>query len=387
MANKRTHARYSPSSLTAKSKCRCFDYNDSDETSALEGTELHAAAETGDLRGLSQEQAKDVRNCLDYVKSLTAGDGPANWIDLSEARLELEGLTYGHADKVLIHMTKPEAHVADYKFVRTGGGDYTQQIEAYAAALYEMLLKGLPIKDADGNVLYQFDGPRDISKITTHLIAPRLGDIETQEYDGAELLRSVRSSIEKLYVELDDPFKKPTPHADLCGKCRHAAKCPAIGAVAVLVAKGIGLPIPSTFAPDSMIDPVTRMQAQVVAGALTSWIEEIKKNNAAFVEQGGEIPLYKMTTRSTGLRINADMTPLALLKLEEAGFDRLDLLECCSLALGKLTDRLSEATGNVKAEIKEQMREVLGDLLSEGSCSYLAKVKRLPDAAMLGEGS
>ena len=70
MADERHH-KYGPSTLDSLSLCVRFKFRARDvDDAADEGTLLHKAFETGDLRGLTDEQASCVRTIRDYVDAL-----------------------------------------------------------------------------------------------------------------------------------------------------------------------------------------------------------------------------------------------------------------------------------------------------------------------------
>lgn len=358
------HARYSPSTLDNLSKCIRFKYVDTDQSAANEGTELHKAYETGNLSGLNEEQEQTVTKVIDYTRSLMA---TGDWVEIAEMKLTLEDLTYGTADRVLIHKTEPIAHVLDAKFGRLPA-DYDFQIQTYGAALVEKLRK---------------EG-RELGKIITHVVAPRQDLIDTQTYAPSELLSAIRKEITELYEKIDDPFNPPTPHDDLCGKCARAARCPAMGNVVASAAPRMGLPLPSSFAPDAMVSVRDRAIAQVLAGAFETWAKQIKKNNATFAREGGQVPGYKLINRSTGLRIPSELTPLAITALVEgAGMNPNTIMESCSLAIGRLTKNIAAEQNSSEAEIKATIRNILGDIAEEGTASFLQKTKRITDEEQL----
>jgi hypothetical protein len=70
MSTPEEHHELGPSTL--KYVELCPGYRSSNETNifAEEGTLLHAAAETGNMEGLSEEQIKLVQSCLDYIYPL-----------------------------------------------------------------------------------------------------------------------------------------------------------------------------------------------------------------------------------------------------------------------------------------------------------------------------
>lgn len=361
----KTHARFGPSTLDSLSKCLRFKYLDSPEA-ANEGTELHKAFETENLNGLTEEQRTVVQQTLDYVESLKATEGgPENWNDNREMRLELRDLTYGTADRVLVHKQKMIAHVIDAKFGRLQG-EHDFQVQTYAAALTERY----------------FDAGVPLETVTTHVLSPRISDIQVKVYNAEELLQEIRNRIIALYEKIDDPFNPPTPNEDLCAKCARAAKCPALNQVAVAVAPRLGLPLPSAFAPDSLASDKDRAIAQVLAGALINWGEQVKKNNAAYVQNGGTILGNKLVTRSTGLRVPVEHTGLAWQVLRQH-LDEDLLLSGSTLVLGRLASNIAEAHGIPEADAKEQLRTWLRDIAEEGSTSFLQKTKRLSDTEQL----
>lgn len=366
----KSHARFGPSTLDNLSKCPRFKYQETEdvETAASEGTLLHHAVETGSLAGLDEEQRLAVTSILGYIGSLLSTEGGAdNWLDRKEMRLELQDLTFGTADRVLIHQSKPVAHILDAKFGRLAA-DHDFQVQTYAAALVE-LKKSLK---------------EPLETVTTHVLAPRQQLIEERTYNAEELLTDVRARIEALYEHIDDPFNPPTPHEDLCARCARAARCPAMGQLIVAAAPKIGLPLPAAFAPDAMVSVRDRGIAQVLAGAFQTWGEQVKQNNTAFVSAGGTIPGYKLVKRSTGLRVPSDMTSVALTVLEHAGGVPRDVLEnSCNLVIGRLIKNYAGCKGVDEGEAKEQVRKALDDIADEGTSEFLQKTKRITDAQQL----
>lgn len=364
------HARYSPSMLDNLDRCIRFRYKQTDQVNeaAEEGTTLHKAFETGNLMGLDEEQAQMVTMARDYANSfLSTEGGPDQWLDFAEQRLALDDLTYGTADRLLIHKTKPIAHVMDAKFGRMGG-DYNFQVRTYGAAAIEQALS------LSGH---------ELETITTHIIAPRLQDIAVETYDAQPLYTAVHGQIVQLYKRIDNPFTPPTPNEDLCGKCEWASNCPALGKVIKEVAPRLGLPLPAAFAPESLVAPKDRAIAQVLAGAFENWATQIKKHNTAYVVNGGEVPGFKLVNRSTGFRIPAEMTSLAIETLLSNNISKDVVYEGCSVTMGRLAKALAEARSITEAEAKETLKTMLAPIGTSGATSFLQKIKRLTDAAQL----
>jgi hypothetical protein len=343
-------------------------YSDRDEDAADEGTYMHKAFETGDLSGLDEEQKACVSTARSYVESLKfeSGASPSDWEDMAEVRLELVDLTYGTSDRVLVNRKLRLAHVIDFKATRIDSA-HSNQLETYGACVAE----AYPL----------------IERVVTHVVAPRLGKPERKEYDAKKLLSDVRKFVTDLYARIADPATAPTECEDLCGKCGNAATCPALGKTVVTVARGMGLPLPEVFAPDAIVSLRDRAIAQVLAGAMINWGEQVKKNNSAFVDASGEdIPGFRRAKRSTGLRVPKDGTADAAALLFKAfDMDVNAVLGCCSLTVGDVVSAVSLSQGVTEGNAKDMVREALAGVAVEGSCSFLSKEKRVTDAVMLGK--
>ena len=366
------HHKYGPSTLDALSKCVRFKYDETqDEDAASEGTELHAAAETGNTAGLDDEQARCVDSARSYAEFLKFEDGadPADWEDLREVRLELKDLTHGTADRVLINRKLRRIHVVDYKFTRIEN-DHALQLRAYGAALVEKML-------AESGGVGEWS-------VAMHVVAPRLANpTEREEAVGSLLLPGVRAEIEALYERIEDPFVEATPHEDLCRKCGRAGTCPKLRGVALAVAPSIGLPLPGTFDIDAAT-PRDRAIMQVLAGALVQLAEKWKKSNADAVAGGLEIPGFKLTTRSTGLRLaKANAAEFARRMEERHGLAAVDLLACANISVNDVCDAIAMTKGMTAADAKEDLKTHDTDILSEGKSQFLSKEKRLSDLETL----
>jgi len=384
------HARFGPSRLDSLSGCIRFRYKERTDDSAGEGTELHQACETGNTAGLGEEQRMSVEIARGYADSLLASDGgPDKWIVMREVKLELGDLTYGHADFVAIHKELPRAAVLDYKFTRIES-NHAFQVRTYGAALVSMLAS----KPEGEAVKFTFEdqttapmqiGARRLELITTHVCAPRLHEPYEATYDAQRLLSEVVQEIEELYARIDDPFLPPTAREDLCPNCARASKCPEMTAVVLHSARRLGLPVPEAFAPDQMVSDRDRAIAQALKGALENWSELVGKHNLAFVKAGGSIPGYKMQTRSTGMKLAEGASAAqAIEALILHGFvTHDDVMEAISLSFSKLAKHKADTTTLTEGECKEEIRNILGQMVNDGSCTFLAKVKRVTDEELM----
>ncbi len=369
------HARNSPSTLDNLTQCVRFKYGDTDTGAADEGTQLHAAFESGDLRGLNEEQRTVVEQARIYVEGLMQGH-PEKWIDLTERRVELRDLTWGHADRILIHRVLPLIHVIDFKSTRRES-EHEFQARTYGAAVLEELTTETPSRFHEGTCV----------ELHTHVIAPRIKSIQHHQYDGYQLLNDVRQDIEALYERIANPFTPPTPTPDLCEKCARASECPALGVQILDSTSRLRLPVPSTFDPAVLQSPRDRACAQALAGIFANWAKQIKSMNAEWAQNGTNAEAlapygYRVQSRSTGLRVPAEFQGSALEALRETvPADVLD--RALTVSLPELCAAWSEARQVPDSEVREEVKALLGDLIVEGRTSFLAKTKRIPDDVLL----
>lgn len=358
------HHRHSPSTLDRLSRCIRFKFKDTEDMNdaADEGTMLHHAAETGDMTGLDEMQKQDVQHCLDYIMLLKGGcSDPA---EFREERLVLHERTFGHADYVLIDKATGIAHICDFKFTRVLG-EHDFQLTTYAAAVVEGCRRAELCDVA-------------ITKVVTHVIAPRLHAPEVHEYPAQELYDSVVKRIDDLYEKIEDPFNPPTPDADLCSRCDRASRCPAISQAVVGATPDItNLPMPTAFAPDALVQPGDRAFAHQLATVFENWAELVKRANTEYVKNGGEIPGFKLQTRSTGFKVPRESTLTALDKLKERfewGVEQVS--GALSLSVPELSKQMAPLSGHKEADLKAMIVESLEGVGVNGSCSFLAKVSK-----------
>ena len=360
----RGHHKYGPSALDALAQCVRFKYREIEgDDSGDEGTELHLAYETGVLLGLNEEQSQSVTAVLNYTESLKFETAPVvDWEDLKEVGLGLKGLTFGKADRVLLNFKARRAHVVDAKFTRMHS-EHNLQLRTYGAAVAEKY-------------------PGCFDSIDLHVAAPRLLDISRESFAPEVLLQTVRGFIEELYARIEKPFTPPTA-CELCAKCANAAECPALSQTALVLARGIGLPVPDTFALDGDASPRDRAIAQILKGAFKNWGEAVGEFNTAYVVAGGEIPGFKLQTRSSGLSVPKDRTADAIAALMSLGLGESAAVGCCRLTVGDAVKALAMVCGATEAEAKERVRTALAGMATEGSSTFLTKVKRVDDVALL----
>lgn len=388
------HAKRSPSTLDNLSHCVRFEHIPM-EDAGTEGTDMHEAYTSGSLAGLLDDERKSaVQNCIDYTNSLLATEGgPDCWHDICEARLELRDLTWGHSDRILLHKTKPLAHVLDVKFTRVEG-QHDFQLRTYGACLVEMFTEALANDDkllrlqssetGAVNVISLIQGR--LEKVTTHLVAPRLRKIDVVEHNPMDLLVSVRQQIDMLYARCNDQLEPPTPNDVTCQRCANAPRCPALNKVAVTLSRGLGLPMPSEFELGARATPEDRARAEVLRRVFVNWAETVAEHNKEFVAAGGTIPGFKVITRSTGDRIDKEDTATAAILLRDMGVTVEDILNASRLSINDLVDIVAGGDPDrTKKGTKEEIVTALASVIKSGSTSYLSQERRIPPVQQLQE--
>lgn len=368
------HHIYGPSTLDSLAQCVRFKY-DSEKSPAAgaEGTMLHAAFETGELTGLSDEQKTDVQTIRMYVESLKHADDtkPEDWEDHREIKLVLEGLTHGRADCVLYHPDSGVVHVVDAKFTRLES-PHDMQLRTYGAAFAENLVKN----------------GRKVTRIVLHVVAPRIGPPVISEFDPHVLISATREWIEALYSRVEDPFTQPTPQSDLCPKCARAAKCPALCKEVVAIVVGSGFPLPSTFDPTKAESPRDKAILQLMAGAAEQWAKLVKSENTKSVSENGiQLPGFKLVRRSTGARLPKENAAEFARRLADApgSVDAVELLGCANMSIGDVVSLIALKTGDSERGVKAELLEMMKDIMVEGYAEYLAKEKRISDADLVAQ--
>lgn len=345
------HARYSPSKLEALELCPCFDYKEQrekkdEETAAERGRRLHKLVETGDMEFARDEDDKEL---LDKVNLLLDGirlkhKEPCE--EITEKEVSLGDLTYGTLDKGLLWHDIKKAVVLDWKFIWSENVSEPKdnlQLQCYVGGL----LEAYP----------------EIEEVEAYVAAPQINWLpEPCIYTRADLPR-IMARVEKVTLACADPFKKPSP-CDLCKQCANASRCPALGTTAVVVANHIGLPMPATFAPDSLALPEDRAKAYIIAKALTNWGEQVTKNVNEWVRQGNTLPGHTTVTKKGSMKVTDVESAVVAMR---ALLDDSAILGAMSMSITKITDAVAKKQGK-----KKDARETVENML-------VGLVERAPD--------
>lgn len=367
------HARFSPSKLEALDVCPCYsrvqveENSDGGETMAERGTRLHKVMEVKDFALCKDEiETNGCTNAALFVEGAETAIGPNPEVH-AEVKLTVGNLTWGTADRVSVWPSLRKALVVDYKFIRSENVSppgRNLQLECYVAGVFEMF--------------------PEVDEVSSALVAPLINwappvYVYTRAVDYPKILDHIKAVVETA----NDPFKKPVS-GDMCSTCAQASRCPALGHTAALVARGNGLPLPESFAPDAIVRVEDRAKAQLVARALANWSEQVLKNNNEYVRQNpdAEIPGHSKVTRKGTLRINDTATALQELR---AVLTVDQILATVKLSLPQLTEAIAMSSGQKPAAAREFLEAQLEGCLDRGpDVVYLQRKKSATDAQLLG---
>ena len=381
----RGHARVSPSMLSNLQKCLRFKFHETDsmKDAGDEGTLLHHAAETGDMRGLDEYQIMDVQKARDYVASLRASCASTP-IESAEKRVTLLDLTYGHPDLVIVDVLGKTLHILDYKFTRTDSSP-GEQLRAYGAAAFEMMTSG------DGLILETDDAgrPTKLFKLSaldsqgfstvTHVVAPRLeGPPVVESYDSYDLLTKVRADIEDLYARYDDPWLPPNPEfPELCARCARASRCPAVNHAVATVVRTCDLQLPAVLDPATMVTPGDYALGKQISSVLKKWCELVDDKANEFAAAGNEVPGYRQQTRSNGFKVPRESTGTALAKLKETySLEPEMLFGAMTISVPEMSKQLACVTTESEIEWKARIMEALKDIGMTSTSTFLVKMSK-----------
>jgi hypothetical protein len=342
------HARYSPSKLEALEQCPCFEYTqmetkDDEESPAERGTRLHKLVETGDPQYVKDAEDKDLhQKVLDLMIGMHAKHSEPV-VEHDELKVTLKDLTYGTADKILIWPAIKKAILIDWKFIR--GRSVSEpadnlQLQCYAGGLLE-------------------ENP-ELDEVETYLAAPQIDWLPPAHTYVRADLPLIRDRVEKITMACADPFKKPILCA-LCDKCANASRCPALGQTALTVVSGLGLPMPESFAPESLSTPEDKAKGLIIAKMLKNWGEQVTKLVNGWVRDGNDLPLHSTVNRKGNMKV--DDVEAAVVAMRALLTDS-EILGAMKMSITKITAAVADKEG--KKTARDTVETTLSGLISRG---------------------
>lgn len=356
------HHKYGPSTLKHLEICPRWERQpDSGGYAAEEGTLLHAACETENLAGLDEEQKYAVTQCLDYVNGLLATASVSD--DLREILLELRGvdgnvLTFGTADRLIIHAEGTAADLVDYKFGRNSVGDAENNVQgqAYAVGAFQ-------------------DFPK-LETVTVHFLLPRRDEITTAQYARAKL-DTLFLRVATIIARAEELAVPPNPDSENCLYCGAKARCPALAERALVYARHADQAVlPQIWNPRDIADPNVLAGALRAAPLLEEWCKQVKAEGVARVNSGQHIPGFVLRRRSGGREI---VDPIGVLtQAEHAGVDRSDLINTARWSLTAIRELISAKIpqGEKTKALDAFDQEIAAYVAQRPDTEYLAREKK-----------
>ena len=253
------------------------DEPDADTSARDAGIRQHKAVNDEEtFRQLPEEEREAVVFCRDYITTNVKGHIDQ---DISEYKIQLEGLRPAYADRVVTSIR--EAYLIEYKFGMGYVGTAADNIQMQAYVL---------------GVFLAFP---DVQHITAILLTPyQIPTRASAKVYERDLIPTLQDKIYAIANEAKAEDGLFTPDITVCRRCGRKTNCPAIGSAALTIAKNLGLPMPSEFSPDKLVSVEDRAIAQQLREFFKVWGEEINKNNVKAVQENGiEIPGYSLIVK------------------------------------------------------------------------------------------
>lgn len=371
----RTHAEYSPSKLEKYEICPGYERDESqDTTKADEGDLMHLAVEKGNLEILeTNEQKAMVQQCLDWESRLLSKLKIVH--DLREQRLEIPGVTYGFADRVIIHEKHGKLHaiLPDWKFgvVPVTDAKDNRQGMAYVSGAF-----------------HQFP---EIETAMPVFVLPRQDTITHHCFHRKEHARidlTIRTIIDRarLYRKTQDASMLRMTEEN-CLYCGAKATCPLIRPFCLSLANRYApLEVPpevhssqvTSEANAAKLYAALRIMEKMVDSGKKHLVDLALQNDGLRDEQGNKV--YEIAERA-GTRTIKDHGVAYLIFREYLDAD--ELAQACKITLGEAiklaTDKADKGKKKaLRAEIETKLLDA--DVISSGEpVRYLRKVGKKAD--------
>jgi hypothetical protein len=361
--SKNPHAKYSPSMLEHLEVCAGYEKEEGDNQFSEEGTMLHKACESGRTQGLDTEQTNSVRQCLDYVGRFKRKD---TVVDQKEVRLDAEGLTWGTADRLLIHKDET-GDLFDFKFGRNSVDDAETNLQGWTYSLGT------------------FHAYKKLKRLTVHFLLPRRDEISTAIFERAALddirirVKTVIARRKKFETSRDPKLLNPRPAN--CIYCGAKATCQSLHSIAFKIAKKYDetFQIPSEVHSSQIQDPKEMAKAKAIAIVMAKWADSVTEHALQMVLNGTELPGWELTSRQGKLKINDSQAAFTAVKTIEPDLTEEEFLKYVAITKTALENLVADrAAHGEKASRVRSLNEALIDMgigVRDPDTNYLRRIK------------
>ncbi len=362
------HAEFNPSSLGSFEKCPGYLNRNTESESSLRGTRIHKALEKDTIHTLADAEKPVAQACKDFIDALIAERLPQKPSkDFREIRLQIDLggdiTTFGTCDRLLIY--GEEGLMCDYK---SGWREITPAENNAQAWSY---------------VIGAFQLHPQLQKITFYFLVPNRDEILFHTFLRSDVPAMILrlNTIIRRAMEADPKLFNPQP--ELCEYCARQASCPALAkkVLPILSKLSAGLPVPTNIivSKDRLADIPHLLR---LAPILENFASEIR--SAALrvnLEEGIDVPGFKLVERSTPRKIISVLGAWDVLKQVEPNISLEDFLAACSqVSMPDLETLIASLApknqkGSAKKKFEQQLRGA--DLLrDEGKIHYLKEQKK-----------
>lgn len=360
------HHEFSPSQLAYREACPGWQPEEGEHSpQAAEGTMMHKALETQDLKGLNEEQTR----CVSLVSDLFATmkeelDKPDTQTEVhQELQLQIMGLTFGTADLVLVN--GEYAKIGDAKFGWTPVEDSETNLQGWAYAI---------------GVLEKWPS---VNYIEVVFAQPRLDSVSK-----AHFYRKADSERMKLRIAAVIARAKNHKPEDLrpsefsCLYCGAKATCLALHKKALVISnKFIELApdkeLLDLYNPEQLSTPELRGKAEILRRILEPWCDKVRKENLKHVlETGEEIPGFEVKSRAGRRSVSDPQITWELVK------DKLTPEEFAAVTEVSVAQLLKAYSDKAPRGSKEKLKQEIEDRLTDAGVlqgsdeiRYLQRIK------------
>ena len=366
----RPHHPTSPSSLSLREACPCYESKGGSSEAAERGTLQHTAVELGeDQEFLMDHEAIAVADCIFFCDRLIEEKyGGEVGADLTEPHLKVdtrtvtvvnapngkfvfEGTTAGYCDRAIISKDLKRADIIDWKFGMFQVTDAEENIQGMSYLLG--LVREYPT----------------LEEVTVNFIAPHRDEwsfhtFKREEFDWLYLrvVTAVKRAVLAKNKILNGDWSMATPNPSACLFCKHAAECPALTQKCIeLGMKRAPLEFPESIDFEMVHDPKNAGIGMKLASVVKGWAESYKSfmGNKAVDEEGFIPDGYILVTAS-----RREVTDIGGVRelAEKHGIEEEEINSVSDIALGKLEKLImAKAPRGVKTAAKNEFSQALED--------------------------
>ena len=360
------HHQFSPSQLAYREACPGWKPDEGPQSAqAAEGTMMHKALETGDLKGLNEEQTR----CVNLVSELFVSmreeleKGESKAEVHQEMRLGIMDLTFGTADLVVV--SEAHAKIGDAKFGWNAVEDAETNLQgwAYAIGVFEKFPK--------------------VDYVEVVFAQPRLDYVSRANfYRKADLERMKLRVMTVIARAKDHKPEDLRPSEFSCLYCGAKATCTALHKKALIISSKFVELAPDKelldiYNPDQLATPELRGKAEILRRILEPWCEKVRKDNLRHIlETGEEIPGFEVKSRAGRRSVSDPQITWELVK------DRLTPEEFAAVTEVSVAQLLKAYSDKAPRGSKEKLKQEIEDRLTDAGVlqggdeiRYLQRIK------------